>query len=122
MTIDGPTVTIIGAVLSALIVGGIAMMLWGINTLIKINDRLARLEAGQNTLEAGQRSLEVGQNTLEAGQRSLEAGQNTLEASLNTLEVGQKSLEASLNTLEAGQKSLETVLEEIRRRLDYLPV
>ena len=53
------------------------------------DDRLDRILAKLDVLEAGQRQLEGGQKQLEAGQKQLEAGQRQLEA-------GQKQLRIDL--------------------------
>ena len=45
-------VPIAGGLLSALIVSGVALLIWGIHTLIRMTERLSRLEAGQAKVEA----------------------------------------------------------------------
>ena len=63
----------VAAVASALIAGFFAMLIWGISTLLKMNERLSKLEAGQETLEKGQDELRRGQAKLEQGQAELRA-------------------------------------------------
>ena len=53
-----------GAVLSALILGGVALLIWAINTLVKMNERLSRLEAGQDEFRQRVVKLEEGQEEL----------------------------------------------------------
>jgi len=82
------------------------------------NERLARLEAGQAKLEAGQEELRGGQAKLEAGQEELRAGQAKLEAGQAKLETGQEELRADQADLRAGfgrmEKRQDTMEEDIR--------
>ena len=63
------------------------------------NERLARLEAGQEELRAGLTRLEAGHAKLEAGHAKLEAGQEELRAGLTRLEARQDSMDGKLNNL-----------------------
>ena len=82
------------------------------------NERLARLEAGQAKLEAGQEELRAGQAKLEAGQEELRGGQAKLEAGQAKLETGQEELRADQSDLRAGfgrmEKRQDTMEEDIR--------
>ena len=78
------------------------------------NERLARLEAGQAKLEAGQEELRGGQAKLEAGQEELRGGQAKLEAGQEELRGGQAKLEAGQEELRGGQAKLEAGQEELR--------
>ena len=85
MTIDGPMATIIGSVLSALIVGGIALLIWGISTLIRFHDRLGRVDFGQANLAEDVAELKVGQAKLTEDVTQLKAGQNEILRRLDAL-------------------------------------
>ena len=110
-----------------------------------VNQRLERLEAGQERLEndvaglkagqerlendvaglkAGQERLENDVAGLEAGQERLEAGQERLENDVAGLKVGQERLEAGQERLEndvaglkVGQERLETTQSNMAGRL-----
>jgi hypothetical protein len=77
--------TIIGSVLSALIVGGIALLIWGISTLIRFHDRLARVDFGQANLAEDVAELKVGQAKLTEDVTQLKAGQNEILRRLDAL-------------------------------------
>ena len=113
MTIDGPMATIIGSVLSALIVGGIALLIWGISTLIRFHDRLARVDFGQANLAEDVAELKVSQAKLTEDVAELKAGQAKLTEDVAELKVGQAKLTEDVTQLKAGQN-------EILRRLDAL--
>jgi cell division protein FtsB len=70
--------TIIGSVLSALIVGGIALLIWGISTLIRFHDRLARVDFGQANLAEDVAELKVSQVKLTEDVAELKVGQAKL--------------------------------------------
>ena len=78
------------------------------------NERLARLEAGQAKLEAGQEELRGGQAKLEAGQEELRGGQAKLEAGQAKLEAGQEELRGGQAKLEAGQEELRADQADLR--------
>ena len=84
------------------------------------NERLARLEAGQAKLEAGQEELRGGQAKLEAGQAKLEAGQEELRAGQAKLEAGQEELRAGQAKLEAGQEELRGDFAHMEKRQDTM--
>ena len=84
------------------------------------NERLARLEAGQAKLEAGQEELRAGQAKLEAGQAKLEAGQEELRAGQAKLEAGQEELRAGQAKLEAGQEELRGDFAHMEKRQDTM--
>ena len=72
-----------GAVLSALILGGVALLIWAINTLLKMNERLSKLEAGQEQLRESVAKLEAGQADLRQSLVKLEAGLTEIRGLLN---------------------------------------
>lgn len=72
-----------GAVLSALIVAGVALVIWTINTLLKMNERLSKLEEGQANLREGQAKLEAGQAELRQSMLKLELGLTEIRGLLN---------------------------------------
>ena len=80
MTIDGPMATIIGSVLSALSVGGIALLIWGISTLLRFHDRLVKVDAGQANLAEDVAELKVGQAILAEEQAKLSVDVAQLKA------------------------------------------
>lgn len=92
MTIDGPMATTIGSVLSALVVGGIALLIWGISTLLRFHDRLVKVDAGQANLaedvaelKAGQAKLAEEQAKLSVDVAQLKAGQDEILRRLDAL-------------------------------------
>ena len=72
-----------GAVLSALIVSGVALLIWAINTLLEMNERLSKLKEGQANLREGQTKLEAGQADLRQSMVKLEAGLTEIRGLLN---------------------------------------
>ena len=107
-TVWVPAVT---AVVSAFIVGGVAFLIWGMNTLMKMTERLSRLEEGQESLRQGQAKLEEGQEELRQGQAKL-------ELSLEELRLGQAKLEQGQEELRQGQAKLTALIFDILRLLD----
>ena len=92
MTIEGPVATVIGSVLGALIVGGIALLIWGISTLVRFHDRLARVDVRQENLaedvaelKAGQAKLAEEQAKQAADLAQLKAGQDEILRRLDAL-------------------------------------
>ena len=84
------------------------------------NERLARLEAGQAKLEAGQEELRGGQAKLEAGQEELRGGQAKLEAGQAKLEAGQAKLETGQEELRADQSDLRAGFGRMEKRQDTM--
>ena len=60
------------------------------------NQRLDRMEAGQEELRAGQEELRATVSRLEAGQEELRAGQEELRTTVSKLEAGQEELRATV--------------------------
>ncbi len=89
-----PTVWVpaVAAVVGALFVGAVAFLIWGMNVLMKMTERLSRLEEGQEVLRQGQAKLEAGQAKLEAGQEELRQGQAKLEQGQEELRKGQAKM------------------------------
>ena len=84
------------------------------------NERLARLEAGQAKLEAGQEELRGGQAKLEAGQEELRAGQAKLETGQEELRAGQAKLETGQEELRADQADLRAGFGRMEKRQDTM--
>ena len=82
----------VAAIVSAVIAGSFATLIYGINTLVKTNERVAFLEAGQEQLRQGQAKLEQGQEDLRQSQAKLEQGQAKLEQGQEDLRQGQAKL------------------------------
>ena len=148
MTIEGPVATIIGSVLGALIVGGVALLVWGISALFKISERLGRvgegqanlaedlteLKSGQVKLESSQAKLSEDMTQLAVGQVKLEANQTKLSEDVARLSVNQTKLTEDVAQLTANQAKLteeqakqaadiaqlKPGQDEILRRLDAL--
>ncbi len=80
------------------------------------NERLARLEAGQDELRAGQDELRAGQGELRAGQDELRAGQDELRAGHGELHASQAELRAGQAELKAGQDELRKDLSRMEER------
>ena len=88
------------------------------------NERLARLEAGQDELRAGQDELRAGQDELRAGQGELHASQDELRAGQNELRAGQAELKAGqdelrkdMSRMEERQNRMENDLSDVRGQL-----
>ena len=88
-TVWVPAVT---AVVSAFIVGGVAFLIWGMSTPMKMTERLSRLEEGQEVLRQGQAKLEAGQEELRQSQEEIRQGQAKLEQGQEELRKGQAKL------------------------------
>ena len=110
-----PTVLVpaVAAVVGALFVGAVAFLIWGMNVLMRMTERITKLEAGQARLEEGQEELKQGQARLETGQEELRQGQAKLEAGLAELRQGQAKLEQGQEELRKGQAKLGEVLYDI---------
>ena len=87
-----------GGVLSAFILVGTAVLIWGLNRRMKVSERLVKAEVNQANLEKGQANLEAGQARLEASQAKLEAGQASLQEGLTKLETGQDEIRRLLSS------------------------
>ena len=105
--------TIIGSVLSALIVGGIALLIWGISTLLRFHDQLVKVDAGQANLAEDVAELKAGQAKLTEEQAKLSVDVAQLKAGQAKLAEEQAKLSVDVAQLKAGQ-------DEILRRLDAL--
>ena len=99
-------VAVAGAAVTGIFALLIALLVWVLNRLWKVNDGIASLREGQVRLEERQAFLREGQARLEEGQAFLREGQARLEE-------GQTSLREGQAHLESGQ-------QEIIRRLERL--
>ena len=78
------------------------------------NRRLDKLETGQDETNRRLDKLETGQDELRAGQDELRAGQDELRAGQDELRAGQKETNHRLNNLESGHEDLRAGQEELR--------
>ncbi len=99
MTIEGPMATIIGSVLGALIVGGVALLIWGISTLLRFHDRLVKVDASQENLAEDVAELKVGQAKLAEEQAKLAVEQAKQAVDLAQLKAGQDEILRRLDAL-----------------------
>ena len=97
----------------SLIVGGVAFLVWGMNVLMRMTDRITRLEEGQTFLRADLDEIRKGQAKLEQGQEELRKGQEDLERGLEELRRGQAKLEQGQEELRKGQAKLGEALYEV---------
>ena len=87
-------VAVVGTTITGVFALLIALLVWVLNRLWKVNDGIASLREGQVRLESGQASLREGQARLESGQASLREGQAHLES-------GQQEIIRRLERLES---------------------
>ena len=87
-------VAVAGAAVTGIFALLIALLVWVLNRLWKVNDGIASLREGQARLEEGQTFLREGQARLEEGQTSLREGQAHLESGQTSLREGQANLES----------------------------
>ena len=64
-------VAVVGATITGVFALLIALLVWVLNRLWKVNDGIASLREGQARLESGQASLREGQARLESGQQEI---------------------------------------------------
>ena len=87
-------VAVAGATITGVFALLIALLVWVLNRLWKVNDGITSLREGQARLEEGQAFLREGQARLESGQTSLREGQAHLES-------GQQEIIRRLERLES---------------------
>ncbi len=80
----------------------------------EMNQRLDRLESGQEELRAGQKETNRRLDRLESGQEELRSGQKETNRRLDRLESGQEELRAGHEELRAGHEELRAGHEELR--------
>ena len=78
------------------------------------NQRLDRLEVGQEELRNTVSRLEAGQEELRSTVSRLEDGQEELRSTVSRLEDGQEELRSTVSRLEDGQEELRAGQEELR--------
>ncbi|MHB1417980.1 MAG: hypothetical protein ACYCX4_00090 [Bacillota bacterium] len=85
------------------------------------NEKFQELVIKQlQSLVEGQQTLEAGQKTLVGRMDTLEAGQKPLVGRMDTLEAGQKLLAGRMDTLVAGQKDIQKAQTRMQRDITVI--